>query len=135
VCLGGASQVSASIFHPLAGAPPGDARLRGQVIWVGGFWITGRDVGYAGTRIQDPRVAHYWDSRHALTRAYRRTLQTDQDPWDVYLVYGPAARWSGPDPPRPDFWMQMLGVPQAPVFNAQEFAARVRGMLERTTSP
>lgn len=103
--------------------------LRGQVIWVRTSWFTGeRDVPGATARLLDPRVTHYWDGRRAAMKAFRRALGVDRDPWDIYLVYGPAARWTGADPPAPDFWMQMLGVPQAPVFDAEEFAARVRMM-------
>jgi hypothetical protein len=124
VCLGGASQVAANVFNPNP-----DPRLRAMVVWVGGAWITDRDIRYASTRFLDPRAAHLWDSRGALTKAYRRTLKVPDDPWDVYLVYGPQARWTGADPPVPDYWMQMLGFPQAPLFDPAEFGNRVRGML------
>ncbi|MBI5838414.1 MAG: hypothetical protein HZB25_14350 [Candidatus Eisenbacteria bacterium] len=94
------------------------------------MWISKRDIRSASGRLLDPRVTHYWDSRRAMAKAFRRTLKLDQDAWDVYLIYGPRARWTDPDPPPPDYWMQMLGVPQAPVFDAAEFAARARAELE-----
>ncbi len=100
-----------------------------MVVWVGGLWTSERDIRYASGRFLDPRAAHFWDAKKALTKSWRRTLGLDQDPWDVYLLYGPQARWTGADPPRPDFWMQMLGVPQAPVFDAETFSDRARGML------
>jgi hypothetical protein len=116
--------VAAQLFNPVP-----DPRLSAQVVWVGGLWVGERDVHSASSRLLDPRATHYWDSRRALTRAFRRTLKLDQDPWDVYLIYGPRARWAGVDPPAPDFWMQLLGVPQAPVFRPAEFAARAKREL------
>jgi len=113
-----------------------DPRVRGLAAWTGGGWLVmDRDITEASRSAPDPRVTHAWDAKRALTRAYRRTLGTDRDPWDVYLLYGPGARWSGADPPAPDFWMQRLGLPQAPVFDPGTFADSVLAKLARLPAP
>ncbi len=118
--------MASELFNPLP-----DPRLRGEVVWVGSWWISTGQVEAASRTLLDPRVRHFWDSKKALVKAYRRTLRANQDPWDVYLLYGPEARWTGADPPPPDFWMQNLGIPGAPVFDATVFAEQARQELER----
>lgn len=52
------------------------------------------------------------------------------DAWDLYLVYGPDARWDGPEPPRPLYWMhQLRGVDNGPFLDAAVFADAVRRAL------
>jgi hypothetical protein len=55
---------------------------------------------------------------------YTKRLGLAVDAWDVYLLYGPAAHWDGPEPPAPDFWMHQLdAVHSAPSLDGKEFAA------------
>ena len=102
------------------------------MFWVGGGLLFGRDIDAASRYLPDPRVSHFWDDKRAVTHAYRRALAVNQDPWDVYLLYGPQAHWTGADPPAPDFWMQKVGFPQAPLFDGGTFAAHAGDMLGRT---
>lgn len=43
----------------------------------------------------DARATHYWDGDRRLGHEVARVLgRTDGSPaWDVFLVYGPGARW------------------------------------------
>jgi hypothetical protein len=52
------------------------------------------------------------------------------DAWDLYLIYGPDARWDGPVPPAPSFWMhQLMGVDNGPLLDADVFGAEVSKTL------
>lgn len=43
----------------------------------------------------DDRATHYWDGRRRLGRAVARTLGFGSGAiaWDIFLVYGPEAKW------------------------------------------
>jgi hypothetical protein len=83
------------------------------------------------------QVAHFFDQRSVLARAFGRTLgvraksgsgQRAGKAWDVYLVYRPGQRWSGADPPPPAFWMhqlESLSATVAPVLDAVVFRDHV----------
>jgi hypothetical protein len=50
--------------------------------------------------------------------------------WDVFILYGPDARWDGERPPAPAYWMHQLGTakrPRAtgPYWNAEVFRQAV----------
>jgi hypothetical protein len=52
------------------------------------------------------------------------------DAWDVYLIYGANARWDGPSPPTPDFWMHQLnGVENAPLLDPEVFGQHLAQTL------
>ena len=86
--------------------------------------------------VPDVRATHYWDSTGVTMRDYRAVLGLPEDAWDVYLVYGPDARWGGELPPKPIYWMHQLGSPReprvdGPYLDPAVFAARVRSLLGR----
>jgi hypothetical protein len=96
-----------------------------------------RDIAMAARSVPDERARHYWDGTGALMRALRRTLDIDEDAWDVFLLYGPEAHWDGRQPPPPLFWMHQLGSPEqprvdGPYFDAEAFAQRARAVLRAT---
>jgi hypothetical protein len=67
--------------------------------------------------------------------AFTRTLGFSEDAWDVYLLYGPSARWDGDLPPKPDFWMHQLGEKDhprvdGPYLDADVFATRANALLK-----
>lgn len=67
-------------------------------------------------------------------RGYRATLGISEDAWDVYMVYGPQARWDGDVPPKPLFWMHQLGSAddprvQGPYLDPDVFAVQVNRVL------
>ena len=78
----------------------------------------------------DPRARHFWDAGGWTIANFKPTLGIQVDAWDLYLLYGPDARWDGETPPVPDFWMhQLWGVDNGPELDAGLFAARVRRAL------
>ena len=49
--------------------------------------------------------------------------------WDVYLAYARGVRWTGELPPKPNYWMQQLGLGNAPYLDAPVLADHVRALL------
>jgi hypothetical protein len=106
------------------------------VVWVPKSEGAREDVADAMAFVPDPRAAHFWDARGALMRSYDRVLGLGEDAWDIYMVYGPDARWpAGAAPPAPAYWMHQLGEREAPrvrgpYLDAAVFADRVRALLQ-----
>ena len=73
-----------------------------------------RDVATATRLFSDARLEHYWDGESVLVEGYQQVLQLPEDAWDIFLLYGPNARWDGALPPPPDYWMHQLGSAEKP---------------------
>jgi hypothetical protein len=89
-----------------------------------------RDVPKATTEVPDWRASHYWDGGSQLIKGYREVLGLNEPAWDIYVLYGPDARWDGDLPPRPSYWMHQFGSkrrPRAngPFWDAASFLDRV----------
>jgi hypothetical protein len=108
-CLHGASEIERAVL----GTQP-SPRLRAYVVWVPKLYGREQDVPLATRYVPDARARHYWDALGVLVRQYDTVLGLGEDAWDIYMVYGPRARWDGATPPRPDFWMHQLGSPGHP---------------------
>jgi len=79
--------------------------------------------------VPDSRATHFWDASKLLVHGYDSVLGLGQDAWDVYLVYGPTARWDGPTLPRPDFWMHQLSTTAGPPLDPGVFTAHADSLL------
>ncbi len=127
MCLRGSSGVATTLLK----TTPSD-RLKALVVWVpkrGGKRAT---VPLAMTTVPDARARHYWDESGAAMKTYREVLGLNQDAWDVYLLYGPEARWDGPSPPKPVLWRhQLADVHNVPCLDAEEFTTAARSLLGR----
>ena len=115
-------------------AHPGGG-LRAYVVWLPMFRDTEADVPGAATRVPDRRALHYWDGHKALSKGLTAALSLPEPAWDIFLVYGPGARWDAALPPRPDFWMHQLGTKARPRVNgpyldAEILESRVRGLMQ-----
>ena len=108
-----------------------DPDLRAYVVWVPKAGGREKHVPAATAYVPDPRARHYWDGVKTLVNGYNSTLSLSQDAWDMYLIYGPAARWEGPQPPPPDYWMHQLDFDSAPELDAAVFAAKVKTLTTR----
>jgi hypothetical protein len=62
---------------------------------------------------REDRARHWWDESKRLSRLYRQVLGLQGPAWDLYLLYGPGARWVDDEPPVPTFWMHQLSDPGA----------------------
>jgi hypothetical protein len=110
------------------------SNIRAYVVWVPMFRGLERDVPRAAREIPDGRASHYWDGDSQLTKGYRRTLGVSEDAWDIFLLYGPDARWEGEQPPRPSYWMHQLGSPrrprlEGPYLDPETFLTKTRELL------
>lgn len=90
--------------------------------------------------VPDRRAAHYWDAPGTTTRTFRQVLGLPEPAWDLYLVYGPEARWRGPLPPMPAHWEHQLGSRSQPrveglFLDPQRFAAEVEKRLGGAKGP
>jgi hypothetical protein len=108
-----------------------DDRVRVYVIWDP---IFGGDFDGAAKRLSksfpDKRVSYFKDPESLAGILWKGVLKLDNDiAWDVYFLYGAAAKWNQ-EPQQPDFWMhQLYGVTKAPPFNESVFKAKLKEML------
>lgn len=96
------------------------------------------DVSDATRLIPDARASHYWDEHGATITGYTATLSLPEPAWDIYMVYGPGARWTGARPPKPDFWMHQLGSEghervAGPYLDPEVFARRVMSAVAQSS--
>ena len=98
----------------------------------------GKDVPKAAQLLHNPQVQHYWNSSGAFGRLLSRAigLKNSKGPvyaWDVWLLYGPEAKWEGTEPPRPRLLMHQLGAlrgsPEFPHLDSHVFARQVQTLL------
>jgi hypothetical protein len=87
-------------------------------------------VPQATKRLPDVRVRHYWDSDRKLVAEYARTLRTNEQPWDVYFLYGRDAEWTN-GPPPPAYWMDQIGLENGTPLNAAKLAERAQELLSQ----
>ena len=107
-----------------------DPRLRPLVVWQPKRGGEERYVAEAMKTFPDPRARHFWDGEGWTVQRFKPVLEIGVDAWDLYLLYGPDARWDGPDPPKPVFWMHQLnGVDNGPPLDAEVFASEVSKAL------
>ena len=110
--------------------------LKVYVAWVPMFRGREADVPKASTEVPDPRASHYWDGESLLTKGYRETLALNEAAWDIFLLYGPEARWEGDRPPAPAYWMHQLGSRRkprvsGPYLDPDTFLDKTRAILAR----
>jgi hypothetical protein len=91
-----------------------DAELRIYMVWVPKSRALERDVSSATRQYPEPRAQHFWDAPGVMVSGYRQTLQLPEDAWDIFVLYGPGARWEGGPPPVPDYWAHQLGSSASP---------------------
>lgn len=103
----------------------------------------GKDVPKAAQLLQNPDVRHYWNPSGAFGKLLSRAVGLKNGnrqvyAWDVWLVYGPEARWVGADPPRPRLLMQQLGAlrgsTEFPHLESHVFAQQVQSLLAQLPS-
>jgi hypothetical protein len=116
-----------------------DPGVRVYLAWVPMFRGMERDVPRASREMPDLRAAHYWDGDSRLVKGYRETLGITEDAWDIFLIYGPDAKWDGDRPPAPDYWMHQLGSAKSPrvkgpYLDADVFLRELRARLAAARS-
>jgi hypothetical protein len=94
-----------------------------------------RDVPKASLEMPDSRTSHFWDGESLLGKGYRKTLGISEDAWDIFVLYGPDATWTGDQPPPPSFWMHQLGSARkprvdGPYLDPEVFLQKTRELLQ-----
>jgi len=114
-----------------------DNRVRAYVIWLpifgGDFKGEQRNLSRS---FSDKRVSYFSDSMMLSGKQWEQILKTERViAWDVYMLYGPDAKW-GESPPMPEYWMHQLGgVTKAPAYKEEVFRAKLKDMLQEIKTP
>ncbi|MGH3428644.1 MAG: hypothetical protein ACRD3Q_06270 [Terriglobales bacterium] len=96
------------------------------------------DVAKAAQLLHNAHVKGYWNASGAFGQLLSKgvALKNADGPvyaWDVWLIYGPKARWDGPAPPVPSLLMHQLGALRGsarfPRLDSHVFAERVQALL------
>jgi hypothetical protein len=104
----------------------------------------GTDVPKAAQLLHNPQVQHYWNPSGAFGQLLSQAvgLKNSQHPvyaWDVWLIYGPEAKWAGANPPRPRLLMNQLGAlrgsTEFPHLDSRVFAQQVQALLAQLPPP
>ena len=142
-CLHGLAEMNRDLLRSTA-----DPRLQTFVVYepvlgVGSHvpWLRtagGTDVPKAAQLLQNPNVQNYWNASGAFGRLLSQAVGLKNDEgqvyaWDVWLVYGPEAQWTGAGPPRPRLLMHQLsalqGSTEFPHLESRVFAQQVQALL------
>jgi hypothetical protein len=97
-----------------------------------------KDIPPAAQLLHNANVHHYWNSSAAFGNLLSKAVGLKSGDrqvyaWDVWLIYGPEAKWEGTDPPRPRLLMQQLGAlrgsAEFPHLDSQVFTQQVQALL------
>jgi len=128
VCLRGMKDVNEDLL-----SGNGDSKLRTYLVHLPTLNATEKDARRAMPLITGGNPTHYWDPSGRTGEVYAETLDLrdgDDYAWDVWMIYGPDAQWTGAVPPKPDFVMQQLeGLEHYPRLDSKEFARQARRWL------
>jgi hypothetical protein len=81
----------------------------------------------------DPRMAQIWDVNGLTAYLWESVLGVNTLVWDVYMLYGKDAQWTG-EPTPPVFWMHQREDMPGNFFNQAQFEAKVRELLKRAAA-
>jgi hypothetical protein len=122
-CIEGASEVSQQVAQINQGKA-----VPLYVLWVPRRGGREKDVPSATRVIADASAHEYWDGGDLLGADYKQVLGWRGNAWDVYMVYGPKAQWTGDLPPTPDFFMHQTSE-KGPRLDATVFGLRLKQLL------
>jgi hypothetical protein len=136
-CLRGLDDVNKALLSKTH-----DARLQTFVVHVPVLTPSAKakDVPPAAELLQNADVHHYWNPSGEFGRALSEGvgLKANGKPvyaWDVWLIYGPEAAWTGASPPKPRLLMHQLralqGSKEFPHLDSKAFAREAQQLLTR----
>ena len=125
VCLRGTSEVSEQLVRLKNGKDAAEF-----VVWVPRLGAREKNVSSATQVVAASWAQQYWDGSDLLGAQYKQVLGWSDNAWDVYMLYGPKAQWTGALPPAPDFFMHQTDE-KGPLLDAAVFGSRVKQLLER----
>jgi len=117
-----------------------DARLQTFVVHVPVLHPAAqpKDVPPAAQLLHNAQVRNYWNPSGAFGNLLSKAVGLKSGDrqvyaWDVWLLYGPEAKWESTEPPRPRLLMQQLGAlrgsTEFPHLDSQVFAQQVQALL------
>ena len=132
----GVCQKGQRVMQSVFAKYPGDARLRGFVVWLPMLPSDSeKAAGLQAGSFVDPRVAQQWDGDRSAGGLVAKTLALKGSAWDVYLLYAAGVKWVGETPPAPTFWMHQLragsGADQKICLNPAVFVDHVTNLLRQ----
>jgi hypothetical protein len=98
----------------------------------------GKDVPKASRLLQNPNIQNYWNPSGAFGRLLSQAVglkngERSVYAWDVWLIYGPEAKWVGADPPHPRLLIHQLGAlrgsTEFPHLDSHVFTQQVQTLL------
>ena len=100
------------------------------VVWSNQMRGELEDVPRAAALMPDPRARHFWDDRRLVGTLYQtlelgeQKVRGDEPAWDVWLLFGPDARWTAEGTaPAPAWWEhQLQGMPDERRLDPRRFA-------------
>ena len=104
----------------------------------------GTDVPKAAQLLHNPHVRNYWNPSGAFGQLLSQAVGLKNGEhavyaWDVWLIYGPEARWKGVSPPRPRLLTNQLGAlrgsTEFPHLDSRIFAQHVHTLLAQLPPP
>ena len=98
------------------------------VLWVPRRGGRESDVPAATRVVADNSAHEFWGGNDLLGIDYKQVLGWRGNAWDVYMLYGPKAQWSGDLPLDPDFFMHQTSE-KGPRLDAGEFGKGVKQLL------
>jgi hypothetical protein len=123
------------VHEPVLGVRPFGARPRRTAA---------HDISVAAALLHNPHVRHYWNASGVFGRLLSESVGLKNSKrgvyaWDVWLIYGPEATWSGAGPPAPRLLMhEIYGLRDSnefPPLDTGAFAKKVLGLLAQLPSP
>lgn len=134
-CLKGLKDLDTAVLAPHAS----DTLLQTFVINTPVLGATEKDTANTCSLVHNKHVTQYWDPNQEMGTLFSQALgmtfgEKEVYAWDVWLVYGPNAEWSGAVPPKADFLMHQLpdlmGRDGFAFLRAPEFARQVDKQLK-----
>lgn len=109
------------------------------VVWSSQMRGRAADVPEAAALMNDARATHFWDGALRIGALYQtlelgdEVLSRQEPAWDVWLLFGPEARWAkGAAAPKPDWWEhQLQGLPAERRLDPQRFAQKAAELSSR----
>ena len=104
---------------------------------------TAKDVPPAAELLHNPQVHHYWNPSGTFGQMLAEAVGLKRDgkvvyAWDVWLIYGPEANWTGAAPPMPYRLMHQLWALEHssfPHLDGKAYAREVHQLLAKLPPP
>ncbi len=121
-CLWGMESIDRALL-----AENSDPRLHTFVVHVPALGAEEKDVEPATQFLTGMNITHYWEDTGVIGDLYGKLYKDEvvgmaPYSWDVWMIYGPGARWDGKLPPKPDYWVYLMR-------DAEKFAAKTRSYM------